>query len=93
MQVLTCPPYGFLEVYTDLPGDLSNMSAADFEGAYGQIITLAAQKLAASRFAVYVLGNFRDTQGYLKDLCGLTVRSHHSLGCGSGVPGVPRLRG
>jgi len=67
----SCPPYGDLEKYTDNPRDLSNMSYQGFINIYEQIIQKGCNKLKQDRFAVFVVGDFRDKQsfyrGFIKD--------------------------
>jgi DNA modification methylase len=58
--VFTCPPYGDLEIYSERDGDLSNMQWKDFTSAYIEIIRKATVRLALNRFAVFVVGDFRD---------------------------------
>lgn len=78
--LFTCPPYGDLEVYSDDPRDISNMSDDDFDEAYGKILRDAVSMLEQDRFACVVVGNYRDKRGYLRDLAGLTVRAMESAG-------------
>lgn len=78
--VFTCPPYGDLEVYSDIPSDLSNMSDADFDTAYEKILCETVSMLNDDRFASVVVGNYRDKRGYLRDLAGLTVRAMENAG-------------
>lgn len=79
--ILTCPPYGDLEVYSDLPGDISNMPAEDFDEIYTEIMIKTASLLNDNRFAAIVVGNYRDKKGFMRDLCGLTIRAMESAGC------------
>lgn len=79
-HVFTCPPYGDLEVYSDDPADISNMADDDFDEAYSQIIGLAAKRLKEDRFATIVVGNYRDSKGTLRDLCGITIRAAEQAG-------------
>lgn len=74
-MLFTCPPYGDLEVYSDNPADLSTMDAKAFADAYTQILVEGVKLLSDNRFAVIVVGNYRDRRGYLRDLVGLTVRA------------------
>lgn len=62
--VFSCPPYGDLEQYTDDPRDLSNMSLTDFLCNYYEIIYKAKKKLKQNRFAVFVVGDYRDKDGF-----------------------------
>jgi DNA modification methylase len=78
--LFTCPPYGDLEVYSDYPADISNMSADDFDTAYRQILANAVAMLKQDRFATIVVGNYRDKKGMLRDLVGLTVSAMEAAG-------------
>lgn len=78
--IFTCPPYGTLEIYSDDPRDISNMNDGDFDETYAEIIRRAADMLKDDRFAVFVVGNYRDKNGYLRDLCGITVRAFETAG-------------
>lgn len=78
--ILTCPPYGDLEKYSDNPDDLSNMPPDDFDAAYYEIIQKTMAMLNDDRFAVLVVGNYRDGGGFLRDLVGLTVRACEDAG-------------
>lgn len=64
--IFTCPPYGDLEVYSDDPADLSNMDYPQFIEAYKKNIKQACDKLKPNRFACFVVGDFRDKQGYYR---------------------------
>jgi DNA modification methylase len=80
-MILTCPPYGNLEIYSDDPADISNMGNDDFDAAYSEILAKSAAHLLDNRFAVIVVGNYRDGKGYLRDLVGLTVSAMEKAGC------------
>lgn len=60
---LSCPPYGNLEVYSDLDGDISNMNYTDFLNAYRSIISKTCKMLNVGTFAIFVVGEFRDKNG------------------------------
>lgn len=79
--MLTCPPYGSLEVYSDDPADISNMADEDFDETYTEILCRTCSMLKDDRFAIVVVGNYRDKKGYLRDLVGLTVRAMEKAGC------------
>lgn len=80
-MILTCPPYGDLEVYSDLPTDVSNMGFDDFADAYEDAIFWAIDALAPNRFSVWVVGNYRDSRtGHMRDLVGLTIAGHVRAG-------------
>ena len=78
--VFTCPPYYDLEEYSSDPADLSAMSYDDFDAAYARIIAGAARALRQDRFAVFVVGDARDTKGALHDLRGSTIRAATAAG-------------
>ena len=63
--LFSCPPYYNLEVYSNLPNDASNQkNYSDFlkilDNAYSKSIKI----LKDNRFAVIVVGNIRDKQGF-----------------------------
>lgn len=78
--MLTCPPYGNLEIYSDDPADISNMSDDDFDKTYCEILKRTVEMLKEDRFAAVVVGNYRDKKGYLRDLVGLTVKAMENAG-------------
>jgi ParB-like chromosome segregation protein Spo0J len=78
--VFTCPPYLWLEKYSDDPADLSNASADDFERLYTKILTGAAGALRPDRFAVVVVGDVRDSKSRLVDFRGMTIRAAEAAG-------------
>jgi DNA modification methylase len=78
--MLTCPPYGNLEIYSDDPADISNMSDDDFDKTYCEILRRTVEMLKDDRFAAVVVGNYRDKKGYLRDLVGLTVKAMENAG-------------
>ncbi len=61
--VFSCPPYADLEQYSDNPADLSNMKYQDFKEAYFDIINKTCSLLNNDSFAVFVVGEVRDTKG------------------------------
>ena len=78
--IFTCPPYGNLEIYSDEPGDISNMTDDEFEAAYREILANSVGMLRDNRFACIVVGNYRNKQGYLRDLVGITVKAMEDAG-------------
>lgn len=78
--VFSCPPYGDLEVYSDDIRDLSKMEWADFSETYIEIIRLAMLKLKNNRFACFVVGDFRDQQGYLRNFVSRTIDAFQATG-------------
>lgn len=78
--VFTCPPYFDLETYSDDPADLSNMKWGEFLIAYRTIIRLAADRLAADRFFVIVVGEVRDPDGIYRSFVPETIAACESSG-------------
>lgn len=78
--VFTCPPYFDLEVYSDDPKDISQMSFVEFESVYREILRASFDKLRDDRFAIIVIGNVRDKKGAIRDLVGLTIDAAKSSG-------------
>lgn len=62
-MIFSCPPYADLEVYSNLDGDISNMSYDKFIIAYKSIIKKSCEKLKNGGFAVFVVGEVRDKKG------------------------------
>ena len=71
-MIFTCPPYYDLEVYSDKPNDLSNMSFEDFKNIYTQILQKTFKKLKNNRFGIVVIGDVRDKNGFYRNLIDLT---------------------
>lgn len=78
--VFSCPPYHNLEKYSTHPLDLSNMNYQDFLEAYSEIIATACRKLKDGRFAVFVVGDIRDSKGAYRDFLGDTKRIFKEAG-------------
>ena len=78
--LLTCPPYADLEVYSDDPADISSMPHGEFIEAYRTIMAKAVAKLADDRFAVVVIGDARDRDGFYYNLPGITVQAMEDAG-------------
>jgi len=79
-MLFTCPPYFDLEVYSDDPKDLSTMEYKDFEIAYENIIAKSCKALKNDRFAVFVVGDIRDKDGYIVSLRELTIKCFEKCG-------------
>jgi hypothetical protein len=79
-MIFSCPPYGHLEVYSDDPRDLSNMSVLDFIANYKKIISHSSKLLANNRFAAFVVGNYRDKKGRMVDFVGHTISAFEESG-------------
>lgn len=78
--VFTCPPYYDLEVYSNDPADLSNMTYDAFLGAYRGIIAGACRHLAPDRFAAIVVGDVRDKAGHLRNFVSATIDAFTDAG-------------
>ena len=79
--LFTCPPYHDLELYSDDPRDLSNMSWDAFLDKYSTIIKDCADLLKENRFAVFVVSQVRDKKsGCINDLVGWTVQAFADAG-------------
>ncbi len=77
---MSCPPYGDLEKYTEDERDLSNMSYSDFLDSYRTIISKGVSKLKDNRFAVFVVGDFRDSKGFYRGFVSDTIRAFEDSG-------------
>ena len=66
-MIFSCPPYADLEVYSDAKEDLSNMPYKDFIAVYRDIIRKSCALLKDDRFAVFVVGDVRDSKGFYYD--------------------------
>lgn len=78
--LFSCPPYADLEVYSDDPRDLSNMSWPAFQQAYRAIIMRACDRLKPDRFAAFVVGDVRDPKGLFRNFPGETVAAFEAAG-------------
>lgn len=74
-MIFSCPPYADLEVYSDLPDDLSNMDYTAFVKKYRSIIGKALQLLKIGGYAVFVVGEVRGKDGFYYDFVGDTKRA------------------
>ena len=61
--VFLCPPYGNLEKYSNLKGDISNMDYSDFILSYQEIIQKTLENLNNNSFSCFVVSNFRNKKG------------------------------
>ena len=73
--IMSCPPYGNLEKYSDHPRDLSNMDYHAFVFAYKRIILKACKKLKNNSFACFVVGDFRDKNGFYRNFVSETINA------------------
>lgn len=70
----SCPPYADLEVYSDKPNDLSNMSHDEFFNVYKTCLQKTYAKLKPNRFAVVVTSEVRSKKGGYISLVPETIR-------------------
>lgn len=70
--IFSCPPYFDLEVYSDLPEDLSNMTYSEFLKIYSSIILKSCNLLKSGCYACFVVGDVRDKDGYYRCLPDMT---------------------
>lgn len=69
--LFSCPPYYDLEVYSDKPNDASNQPTYEaFLGILENAFANAIDCLKQNRFAVVVVGDIRDKEGYYYDFVG-----------------------
>ena len=78
--LFSCPPYMNLEVYSDLPEDLSNMNDEMFIIKYNSIINKSCKLIKRGGYAVFVVGDLRDNKGYQKDFTGITKQAFFKAG-------------
>ena len=78
----SCPPYFNLEQYTDDPQDLSNLAWPQFLAQYYSIIKKSCELLKDNSFAVFVVGDVRDKQGFYRNLVWHTVQAFEKAGLG-----------
>ncbi len=78
--LFSCPPYADLEVYSDLPDDLSNMEYKDFLSKYCSIIKKSLELLKHNSYACFVVGDVRDKQGYYLDFISDTKKAFINSG-------------
>lgn len=82
--ILTCPPYTFLEQYSDDPKDLSTMNYVDFLKCYRYVIRRCVRMLRPDRFACFVVGEVRDpkNRGIYVNFVGDTITAFQDAGMG-----------
>lgn len=79
-MVFSCPPYVDLEVYSDLPGDISNMDYKQFLESYRSIIKKSCSLLKQGCYAVFVVGEVRDKKGNYIGFVPDTIRAFTDCG-------------
>ncbi len=78
--IFSCPPYGDLEKYSDDPRDISSMEYHTFLPTYKTIILRSLLRLKNNRFACFVVGDFRDKNGFYRDFVSATIRGFEESG-------------
>lgn len=79
--IFSCPPYYDLEVYSDDKDDLSNKDTyEEFKDIYTKAITKAVNRLKDNRFAVFVVGDIRDKEGFYRGFVRDTVEAFEHAG-------------
>jgi hypothetical protein len=78
--VFSCPPYADLEVYSDLEGDISNMSYDCFLKSYDSIISKSCALLKEGGYACFVVGEVRDKNGNYIGFVPDTIRAFQKCG-------------
>ena len=78
--VMSCPPYGDLEVYSSDPEDISTMSLEAFDESYLKIIRAATSALKNDRFAVFVVSEYRTKGGGYAGLVPKTIKAFEEAG-------------
>jgi hypothetical protein len=73
--LFSCPPYADLEVYSDAKEDISNMPYKEFISVYREIIQKSCVLLKNDRFAVFVVGDVRDKNGFYRNFISDTIQS------------------
>ena len=78
--VFSCPPYGDLEVYSDDERDLSTMTHEGFIETYRAIIKESVDCLKDNRFAIFVVGDYRDSDGVYRNFVSDTISAFEDAG-------------
>lgn len=78
--IFSCPPYADLEVYSDLPGDISNKPYKHFLELYESIIEKSCKLLKQGCYACFVVGEVRDKNGYYIGFVPDTIKSFEKCG-------------
>jgi len=79
--VFSCPPYYNLEIYSDLPGELSALSSyEEFISQYRSIVASSISMLKDNRFACFVVGDLRDKQGFYRNFVSDTIDAFQRAG-------------
>ena len=80
-MIFSCPPYHDLEVYSDMQGDISNMSYGDFLFNYEKIISKSCSKLKKGCFAIFVVSDIRVRKNFYRGFVYDTYNAFIKAGC------------
>lgn len=78
--VFSCPPYFDLEVYSELEGDISNMSYNKFIESYYSIIKKSCALLKRNSYACFVVGEVRNKEGNYIGFVPDTIKGFENCG-------------
>ena len=79
--IFSCPPYAYLERYSDDPADLSTLGYEDFIESFGEIIERSVNLLSEDSFIVLVMSEVRGKNGAYLGLVSDTTQIMRKLGC------------
>lgn len=79
--IKSCPPYADLEVYSEIPGDISNMPYKEFLEFYREIIRKSVMKLKKGGYAIWVIGEVRNKKGHYYGFVPDTIKAFEDVGC------------
>jgi 16S rRNA G966 N2-methylase RsmD len=78
--IFSCPPYGNLEIYSDMKEDISNMEYDKFLEIYESIIAKSCKLLKQGELACFVVGEFRDKKGHFYGFVPDTINAFKKCG-------------
>ena len=78
--VFSCPPYGDLEIYSNLEGDISNMKYSEFLKSYTEIINKSCKLLKQNSYACFIVGDLRDKKGNYRGFVADTIKAFQNCG-------------
>lgn len=82
--VVSSPPYGDLEVYSEDPRDLSNLKAQEFDRAYEKAVRNVVSALEDDRFVAWIVGEVRQKRkpGWYRGFLSKTIAAFEKAGAG-----------
>lgn len=78
--IFSCPPYADLERYSDDPRDLSTMDWPGFRAGLEMVAAQAVALLRPDRFAAFVVGDVRGSDGFYRGLPWATIAAFEAAG-------------